>query len=229
VVVAGAASGEFELPEAPEYPTGTALTQLTLRGSDNPWSRFHASLTPASGSNNFAFTGPAGGPDGAAGVGMAFEGVESLSGEVSAANVNDSPTLGVVSGGVDDLVVWFLAFEGSVTITDDGATVEILHDAQTSVAATLILATKAGAAGTVTWAPTISVGSGWTLHGLNLDAAAAAASAVGALAGEGGNASAVRGGNAGIGGGNAAFERIGRLFRPSRKIIVPVGIALQGA
>lgn len=52
------------------------------------------------------------------------------------------------------------------------------------------------------------------------------------MAGHGGHAG--RGGFAGIGGGFAAFEKVGSLFQPSRKIhrprlIVPVGIQLQGA
>jgi hypothetical protein len=87
---------------------------------------------------------------------------------------------------------------------------------------------SAGAVGTFTGDSDTSTPKAWACIAIQPPAAAAGGSSVGALAGEGGNASALRGGNAGVGGGNAAFEMVRGIWQ-QRPRLVPVGLTLRGA
>jgi hypothetical protein len=87
----------------------------------------------------------------------------------------------------------------------------------------------AGAVGTFTLTSATSTAKAWACIAIQPPAAAAGGSSVGALAGEGGNASALRGGNAGVGGGNAAFEMVRGIWQQRPRLIVPVGLTLRGA
>lgn len=152
-----------------EYPAGSAMPHISGRGS-HPSCSLEIDTSPAEGANTLRSFGDSG----IAVVGMAFLGASGWGNGETGSGSSTSPTITVDNTDPDGLVCFTLVHEdNATTISDeDGATIEE-QIASGAADARVVIATKAGTGGSVSWSPTLSALEQWWIAGFTIDPSAA--------------------------------------------------------